>query len=628
VNKPCNRLTIRSFSIGFSAAVLALACGAEDSNNGKTTPLDIPREDPCANPLNAGCGNDPEPIPVIDTSGPGAGPNTGNTPEPRSQGDLDKAAAENVLASKCGFCHGPALTQQQAQAGMNYIDDIDQLVATGKILPRNSAGSPLVQKMVRGLMPPPGSGYPLPTAADIDIVVSYIDNPRYWEGVADSNCRDDEQLVTFDQLYEAINRDLSGVDDDDQQFVRYISLTNRFTAGVCSGALDRDRQAVVKMMNMLSIAGPIGDVTPANQDNTLYRIDLRDFDWNRQITVENENFNDVWEAIARFNPYAVEFVGDDVDDAKEDMLTDFPVMFADQMMDVAVLGNLYYAIVDIDVTQTLTTFVTDQLDIDLQADIDNDDAIRAGTTKSIVSRQDRVVERHDIGNRGGAFWLSFDFENDANESIFEDPFGFAAGGSEAIFTLPNGMLAYIIADANDNIVETSNILLDRSQEDFLAVTAVSCSNCHATGFIPVIDEVGPVAERNARQLQLDNDEVEQLRSLYVSPAAFAKQIKEDSETFYQRALQAAALPLVGGDPVASVFLRFDDDLRIADAAGDLGLTPEDLQQNLTLLNPVLTILRDSTLDRDDFTARYVESLCILQNSSANAPDEAVCDLLE
>ena len=155
---------------------------------------------------------------------------------------------------------------------------------------------------------------------------------------------------------------------------------------------------------------------------------------------------------------------------------------------------------------------------------------------------------------------------------------------------------------------------------------MSCSNCHATGFIPAVDEVGPLSERNARQLDLDNDEVEQLRSLYVSPAVFAKQVKEDSD-FYQRALQTAALPLVGGDPVASVFLRFDDDLDIADAAGDLGVTPDDLSRNLQLLDPVISVLDAGTLDRDDFTALYVESLCELSTQLENAPDEAVCDAL-
>ena len=78
----------------------------------------------------------------------------------------------------------------------------------------------------------------------------------------------------------------------------------------------------------------------------------------------------------------------------------------------------------------------------------------------------------------------------ANDNIFEDPFGFQPGGTEAIFTLPNGMLGFIIADENDRIVEDSDILLDTNQNNFRAITSVSCANCHATGFIPVVDEVG------------------------------------------------------------------------------------------------------------------------------------------
>jgi mono/diheme cytochrome c family protein len=634
VTKNYNKLrALRSLGIGFSAAVIALACGSEDANNPTkpitdetdTTTIDPPArppvEDPCANPLSATCPTNVKP-PDTTTTVPGKQP---------TQEELDKASAENVLAANCGYCHGPALTPAQAQAGMNYIDDIDALVEAGKIVPMNSAGSRVIQRMVRGEMPPPSSPYPPVTAADIDKVASYIDNPRYWGGAPDANCVDNDQLTDFDDLFVDINQDLARADNDDAQFYRYISLTNRFNAGVCLDALDRDRQGLVKMMNMLSIRASRGDVVPANSDETLYRIDLRDFDWDRQITVENQVFNDVWEAVADANPYAVEFFGDDADDAKDETLTAFPVMFADQMMDVAVIGNLYYSIIDVDVTQPLATFISDKLGIDVQADIADEDAIRAGTTKSRISRQDRLVERHDIVVRGGAFWQSFDFADDgaANDSIFEDPFGFAAGGTEAIFTLPNGMLGFIIADENDNIVEDSDILLDTNQNNFRAITSVSCSNCHSTGFIPVVDEVKQVALDNARELDLDRDEIEQLESIYVSPTEFARIVKQDSEGFYQRALQLADLPIQGGDPVSSMFLRFDGDLKLADAAGDLGVTPDDLSDSLRLLNPVLTVLdrETGTIDRDDFTALYLESLCVMTQPNENAPDAAVCDAL-
>jgi mono/diheme cytochrome c family protein len=629
-------ISFRAFSIGASVAALALACGSSDKNNdgdgSKGTDVvngggsDIPpaptvKVETCDdNPLLAGC--------QAPTPAGNAGGTAGNAMKPPvgDEAALAKAAAENVLAANCGQCHGPALTPQQAQAGMNYINDIDKLVETGKIVPLNAAGSRIIQRMVKGEMPPVSTGRTV-TEADINIVSEYINNPRFWPDFAGKivDCSDKNQLVDFDELFQEANEDLNKADNDDTPFYRYISITNRFTAGQCADALDKDRDGLTKMMNMLSIEAKIEQAVPVNPEETLYRIDLRDFGWDRAISVEGQNFNDVWEAIAANNPYAVEFVGDDADDAKDDTQTAFPIMFSDQMMDVAIIGNLYYAIIDVDVNQPLNTFITDQLGIDVDQNVLDGDQVRAGTTQSRISRQDRLVERDDIEVRLGALWQSFDFEDNANESIFEDPFGFTPGGTEAIFTLPNGMLGFIIADANDAIVEDSDILLDTNQNNFRAITSVSCSNCHATGFIPVVDEVRDIAIANARDIGLDRDEVEQLEDIYVSPQEFSRQVTEDSQGFYQSALQRASLPIQGGDPVSSVFLRFDQDITIKDAAGDLGLTPDDLQDNLDLLNPVLSVLDRGTLDRDDFTALYVDSLCILSTPLENQPDVAVCD---
>jgi len=638
VTKQFGKLTLRSLSIGISAAALALACGSDNNNNDNTKPVDLhPTEDPCANPLSVSCPSSPANNPPPAAQDPVKDPGTSikdPTPVKQTQQDLDKAIVQNILNSDCGYCHGTALTQAQAKAGMNYINDIQKLVDNGKIVPLDSANSRIIQRMSKGEMPPVGSGYPLASTADIDKVAAYIDNPRYWPGTPVENCTDKGQLADFDDVYQDVNSDLNKADNKDLPFYRYLSLTNRFTAGVCASALDRDRDGMVKMMNMLSIKANTGDVVPVNADQTLYRIDLRDFDWDRAITVEGTNFADVWEAILANNPYAVELFGDDADDAKNDTQTTVPVMFADQMMDTAVIGNLYYAIIDVDVNQPLATFISDKLGINVDQDIADEDAVRAGTTQSRISRQDRLVERHDIQVRSGALWQSFDFEDNANESIFEDPFGFTPGGTEAIFTLPNGMLGFIIADAAGKIVEDSDILLDTNQNNFKAITSVSCSNCHATGFIPVVDEVRDIAIANARDIGLSRDEVEQIQGIYVTPDAFARVVKSDSETFYQRALQGVELPIQGGDPVSSTFLRFDQDVTLADAAGDLGVTPDDLDRSLGLLDPVLSALGSSrtrptggTIDRDDFTAQFTAALCVLTLSNENAPDPAVCAAL-
>ena len=217
INQRNFEISLRRLSVGITAAVLAFACGSEDSKDSGpaklTGPVDVPpvKRETCAdNPLLAECAPaSQQPVDV------GAAPGT--------PADLARASAENILASNCGQCHGPALTPDQAKAGMNYINDIDQLVKTGKIIPLNSAGSRIVQRMIRGEMPPVSSGLPRVTEADYTVVADYIDNPTFWPGVASNvrNCTEDGQLVDFDELFRLVNDDLRRADNNDAPFFRY-----------------------------------------------------------------------------------------------------------------------------------------------------------------------------------------------------------------------------------------------------------------------------------------------------------------------------------------------------------------------------------------------------------------------
>jgi mono/diheme cytochrome c family protein len=609
-------------------AFLASGCGTvSDTSDGagpsaKDTPapVEVPvQRETCAdNPLLAGC-------PATATAAPAPA-----TPDPGVGGDaaaLAKAAAENVLASNCGQCHGPALTPEQARAGMNYINDIDKLVSTGKVIPLDSKDSLIIQRMEKGEMPPPASGLPTVTEADINTVASYIDNPVFWsEYQAKPVCKI-TAFADFDQVYKTVSADVITSDQNDAQFFRYISLTNRAQAGCDDTQLTQQRDAVTKMMNMLSGKAGISTLTAIDPNSTIFRVDLRDFKWNRNVQANGRNFNDGWEAVIDSNPYAVEFSGRDADIIKQLTGTRVPIMFGDQMLHAATVGDVYYALIGIDSNGRLSDFI-DSLGIDVQSDIENGDAVRAGTTKSRVSRQDRVLERHDMGNRSGVFWQAFDFEaNQSNQSIFQDPFGFSPGGTEAIFTLPNGMLGYVIADQNDRIVNESDILLDTSLNDFKAITSVSCSNCHALGFIPTVDEVRDFVTTNARSIGISKDQIDQVKQIYLDPTDFAAQISDDSKGFYQAALVRAGLPTTGADPVAATFIGFEGRVDLDTAAADLGLQSQDLSDNLGLVDPVLAVLKDGagTLDRDDFTAVYVATLCRLTTLNQNAPDQNVCD---
>jgi hypothetical protein len=620
-------MSFRAFSIGFSAALLALACGSDDKNNdGNTGVIDPPArpevDNNCdTNPYAQDC-DEPNSVPQNPDEPPVDNTPPGNVTEP---GALELASVQAILAENCGGCHGPGLTPALVQGGMNYITDLDRLAEEGKITPLNSGDSTIINYMRQGIMPP--GALPKVPNADIQTVADYIDNPDYWDGEAPGNCAASGQEINFDQLFDIINDDLSGEDADDQVNYRYLVLTNRYNAGICNDtSLDRDRQALVKMVNMLSISPTIEEPLDVDGEGLVYRIDLRDYEWDRAIVVEGVNFNDVWEAVAANNPYAVPFLGDDADDAVADTGTAFPFQFADSFGDVATVGNTYYAIIDVDVNQTLDDFVLNILEIDQVANLDEEELIRAGTSDSDLSRQDMVAERHDIEARNGAYWQRFDFADDQNESIYEDPFNFQEAGREAIFTLENGLFGYIIADADGVILEDSDILLDFNQNNFRVTTAVSCSNCHATGLIAFEDQVREFTLDNAIALELDAVEREAIEDVYPTASVFAAQIAQDTDQFYKSALEQANLPVTGPDPVSRVFFRFDLDLELADAAGDLGVTPEFLDSNIRELNPAVQVLQSGTQDRDDFTQFYVDSLCRLSIVLDNAPDPAVCQL--
>jgi hypothetical protein len=251
---------------------------------------------------------------------------------------------------------------------MNFIDDIERLVAeparNGQPLiePRNSDNSLIVQRMRDGSMPPTGSTGPRPSASDIRTVANFIDNPNFWPEPARRDCTGQE--ISYDEIYQRVQADLFSQDADDRPFTRYLSLTNRYNAGICSDDLDRDRWAMAKMVNMLSINTGLVEPVAIDREQTLYRINLRDYDWNREVEVEGEDFDDLWEAFITIDPYAVPFVGDEADTVRLQSETDLAVLNVDMLLDTAIVGNLYYAAIGIDVDETLDEFIRRDLGID------------------------------------------------------------------------------------------------------------------------------------------------------------------------------------------------------------------------------------------------------------------------
>jgi serine/threonine-protein kinase len=620
-------MNLRAFSIGVSAAFLALACSGDDNNNPAETPGDEPTTP--TTPTTPPEGTTP---PAGTTP---AGTTTAETPEQ----EISRAYVESLLRTNCGGCHGnEAEENSQCRAGMCYIEDIDELIANNKIVPGDPNASLLYQRISRDEMPPAGVS-PRLNDDEVQDVAQYILGLR--APIAEV-C--DDQFMNWDDVYESIERDILSEDADDRPFIRYLSISNRYNAGTCDAQLEPERWAMSKFINSISQRAQITEPEEVVGTNgTIYRIDLRDYD----LDVTNGPFDpnglvggpfvDGWELIINNNNFAVEFEGDAAENVILQSETLIPIMFSDAVIDEGTIGNIYYELLRLQDNRDANLL---DLEVDLQANLDDRTAIFAATTASEISDQQRFMRRDQSDAAGDQYyWESFDLDpNLAGNSVFDRPldFNLDANGSEALFSLPNGLQAYIIYDENGLRLEESPILFDNAQNDNVLRAGISCMTCHDNGVIQFEDEVRTFAEDNridvslaAQEADLDGDgiadgEFEDILDLYPDNADLREQIVDDA-TNYRAALTRAGNPTNGSDSISDTFIRFDKDVRIADVAGFLHYPIQNLERDIPRLDPALSGLDDGfTVDTDDFKGLYLQSLCITAVADENRPADAEC----
>lgn len=424
--------------------------------------------------------------------------------------------------------------------------------------------------------------------------------------------------LSFDDLYAAIDADLRS-EDDDAPFLRYVSLGHRLNQGLCAEDLASDRDALVKVLNSLSTQVSIVQPEAIDDAGIIYRIDLRDLGWDQATQVGGVAFDDKWEAIIAASPYAVELEGDDADSAKLGAQTAVPLLFLDALIDVAVVGDLYYSLVGI--SESAIDLFT-QLAIDFA-----DTPVRAGTSNSRMSQQDAIIQRFEPGNAQGFYWSRFDVaDTTAGQNIFSNPLDFGADVTASLFTLPNGFIAYALFDATFARISETNVLVDQFQRDGLVRNSVSCSGCHAAGVNPVTDEIRAYVESN--RVDFDADTFADVQEQFLVQPELDDVIGDDIAT-YQTALTRAGLPLGGVDVVSSVYQRFDGPVSLEVAAGELGVTPDVLRTELVAVSrdadPALAVLGTQTIRREQFDASYLAMLCSMLLSNENQPVAAACD---
>jgi hypothetical protein len=483
--------------------------------------------------------------------------------------------ARAVLETHCHRCHGKDGT---VEGGMSYILDRDRLVARGKIAPGKAAESPVLKRMQAGKMPPPDESS-RPSADEIKVVERWIaaGAPSATAAVAPR-----KQILEAD-LNARILADLQKADRRERRFLRYFSLAPQYSAGLAEDELQSYRIAFAQLLNSLSWHPRISIPRAVDADRIVLCIDLRDYQWDANT----------WDRLLADYPYGISADTSTARAAMVYTLTRLPVIRIDWFLATACRPPLYQDILQL---PTNAAELERQLRVDVAQDIQQERVARAGFNGSGVSRNNRVLERHD--SILGVYWRTYDFdavpqnliERDVllpdRRNIFAYPLGpgggdntFQHAGGEIIFSLPNGLHGFMLVNANGVRVDKAPVAIvsDPKRPDRQVETGISCMSCHVRGINVKDDQIRDHVSRNAKAFR--KTDAETIRALYIPAAKMRSLMEEDAER-YRKAVEKCGGRVNVTAPIATFTLRYEADLDLPTAASEVGVSPEEMRLRL------------------------------------------------
>ncbi len=485
------------------------------------------------------------------------------------------ARVKEIFRANCLECHGGAKTN----GGVKILDHA-LLIEKEKLVPGKpdeSAVYYLPAATDDTVMPP--EGRPKLSREDLDAIRQWIlAEALAFPADADKPAEVAAGESGNEYVLKKILAHVRDVRPEDRRFLRFFSINHLLTGGVTADELEVHREALLKAINHLSWDGRIARPKPVDSPaNTVLALDLREVGW--QITPFTDangkkldaNLFDL--ALLEY-PYGVISTDSETfDHLAEEYLTPaaqirpIPYVRADWFVSTALRPPLYEDFLQLPFT--LAELEEKVLKVDSAANLQNGTAKRAGMTVSGVSRNNRVVERHGLSY--GAYWKSFDFRSSRGpENMFKDPINFRASGGEMIFSLPNGLQGYYVADGNGNRVEAAptEIVVDKFADDKIVRNGLSCIRCHDVGMKSFTDTVRPALARMPAVGSFDK--LAALR-LYPEQKELDALLKEDGQRFMAAMQKVLGKPQTR-EPLIPVSHRFlENSLTVAHAAGELGL---------------------------------------------------------
>ncbi|MEI7774378.1 MAG: DUF4384 domain-containing protein [Verrucomicrobiota bacterium] len=393
--------------------------------------------------------------------------------------------------------------------------------------------------------------------------------------------RSPRELISPQMEVSAALTDIQTVAREEQSDTRYVSLVSAHN-NLRIGDLQMDnlRRGVRKLLNSLSTGPRVVQFPEVGPGKTLFRIRLRELGWDVAL----------WNKIAGSFPQSIETgVSAAFGSACQ---TTIPLVRAEWLAAQATHPPLYHDILRLPQNQT---DLEKQLGIDLVGNLQSGEVVRSGLVSSGISQANRLIERHEMRQRGGYYWASYDFKSSSGRgNLLEFPLGperahlaggqrsFQHAGGEIFFSLPNGFNAYLLTNTLGTRLDgaaPSDIVGDRNNVTGRVEISngLSCIICHDKGIkeVSVGDAVRPLASR------FTVEEQRLIERLHPPQEKIDSVIKEDTKRFALALKEANAEPLPGQpESVGALALLFTSQVSIETAAAELGLTPEQLSQRI------------------------------------------------
>ncbi|MDF1860299.1 MAG: hypothetical protein P1U87_08790 [Verrucomicrobiales bacterium] len=548
-----------------------------------------------------------------------------------------------IFEKRCSNCHSGDY-EPELHGTVNLAAFFAEKVADGTTLMAESVADRILRKHDEEGRMPKSKGQPGEKSFRPPLVDEEQGVIRKWVEAGRPK-QVERDLISSNDVLETIYEDLREAGESERRFYRYLTLTNLHNARDVEGKslvsdLDPHRAAIGKLINSLSMNAKITRPVAVDEAQTVYRIDLRDYNW----------YPEDWDKVIEYYPYGI--IG--IDRQKEQLIERYTgsklaYIRGDWFTFAAAQPPLYDEIMDqllgFEVTSKdddVLGMLEEALGVDRMENLQEGRAMRAGFQFSGVSEANRLIERHELGSHQGAYWVSYDFtplSPKRSQELKLAPLGpmgagltddedhiFEHDGGEMIYNLPNGLQGYMLTTNDGKRLDRApiEIVQDDNRQDNVILNGISCMACHDQGVKPAIrvadpskrtldamtDEVRPLVEAAGI---LNFEERKLMEKIYAEPSELQAAVKEDFTRFVTAEAEATGGLAGSTEPIIGLYSEFRAPVTARHLASEFGmdfdtlitLLDEESDQSEALSVITSALRRELPLRRESLLREYI-----------------------